>query len=298
MKHIIDPSFLSLLEACDLKIDKAFQGLYGGNRKSREAGSSPEFYDFREYTPGDDLRRVDWNQFLRFEKLFLKLFVDERQLHHRIYLDTSSSMDWGEEKKSLMALRLAASLGYLSVKALDRVSFFALSEKNVLPIGQAVNGKESFFCRIEDLENVSFAGECRMDLAFQSCPDLGGKNGLSIILSDFFSDEDWKKSVDTLLSAGRDVALIRILSRDEVDPQLGGKLFLRDVESQEEGDEKNLRMDLTRSSLAAYQKALAFHRKSMADFCRSRGILLIEAVSDEPLEKVLFHSGKEGGWIQ
>ena len=101
MKHIIDGEFISMLETSDLYIKNLMNGMFGGNRRSKAYGSSAEFADFREYTPGDDLRRIDWNLFARFEKLFMKLYVDERQLHHRVYIDTSASMD-SYEKMGLL----------------------------------------------------------------------------------------------------------------------------------------------------------------------------------------------------
>ena len=83
MQRMIDDEFLSMLESKDLQIHFPMSGLLGGTRRSNAYGSSVEFADYREYTPGDDLRRIDWNLYARFEKLYLRLTVDERQLHHR-----------------------------------------------------------------------------------------------------------------------------------------------------------------------------------------------------------------------
>ncbi len=109
MKRIIDEDFIAMLEGHDLCIKNLMNGLFGGNRRSQAYGSSAEFADYREYVAGDELKRVDWNLYARFKKLYLKLFVDERQLHHRIYFDTSGSMDWGNPSKAYTALRLGAA---------------------------------------------------------------------------------------------------------------------------------------------------------------------------------------------
>ena len=109
-KKIIDEGFLSLLEGRDLQIRRSMQGLFGGTRPSPFFGSSAEFAEYREYVPGDDLRRVDTNLLARFDKLYTKQFVDERQLHHRIYVDASRSMDWGTPNKGHLALKLCAAL--------------------------------------------------------------------------------------------------------------------------------------------------------------------------------------------
>ena len=79
MRNVIDGDFIAMLEARDLHIKNAMNGLFGGNRRSKAYGSSCEFADFREYAPGDDLRRIDWNLYARFEKLYLRLFVDEKR---------------------------------------------------------------------------------------------------------------------------------------------------------------------------------------------------------------------------
>ena len=112
-----------MLESKDLQIHFPMSGLLGGTRRSNAYGSSVEFADYREYTPGDDLRRIDWNLYARFEKLYLRLTVDERQLHHRIYIDSSASMAWGGPSKGQMALKLAAALIALSFFALGSLPF-------------------------------------------------------------------------------------------------------------------------------------------------------------------------------
>ena len=85
MKNIVDGGFIDLLDRLDLNVRELMDGRFGGTRRSKAYGSSPNFADFREYQPGDDLRRIDWNLYGRFEKLYLRLYEDERQLHHHIY---------------------------------------------------------------------------------------------------------------------------------------------------------------------------------------------------------------------
>ena len=299
MKHVIDSGFLSMLEAWDLHIQKPMRGLFGGNRRSAFKGSSAEFADFREYAAGDDLRRIDWNLYARFEKLYLKLFVDERQLHHRIYLDTSASMDWGEpRKKSETALRLAAALGFLSVKALDRVSFFALRDDACIDLCRTVVGRDAFYRVAETLNDVPFGGECRMDRAVTSQENPGLEDGVSVIISDFFSDDEWKTAVDYLLGHRRQVALVQVLSRDEVEPGFGGKMLLLDAEAPEREDERNVRFEITRSTLKAYKEAVAYHQNELRRFCANRGVSFFSLCTDENPEEEFFRKGSEEGLVQ
>lgn len=297
-KNIIDGAFLAMLESRDLHIHQSMNGLFGGNRRSNAYGSSAEFADYREYTPGDDLRRIDWNLYGRFEKLFLKLYVDERQLHHRIYLDASASMDWGEPNKSHCALQLAAALGYLSVQALDRVSFYAMREKTCEDICRTVMGREAFYNAANLLNRVSFYGNSHISDAIRSRETPGWGDGLSIIISDFLTENDWQSAVDYLLYHNREVCLIQILSRDEIAPGMSGKLMMLDAEALEEEDERNYRAEITRSSVKAYTEAFIYHQKQLRDFCASRNVAFITACSDECIEKMLFQKATEVGLIK
>lgn len=297
-KKIIDGAFLAMLESRDLYIHKSMEGLFGGNRRSNAYGSSAEFADYREYTPGDDLRRIDWNLYGRFEKLFLKLYVDERQLHHRIYLDASASMDWGEPNKRDFALQLAAALGYLSVQALDRISFYAIHEKNCHDICRTVIGREAFYNAANQLNDVTFYGDSHIGEAICSQENPGRNDGISIIISDFLTENDWQSAVDYLLYHGQEVYLVQILSRDEIAPGMSGKLLMLDAESIEEEDERNYRAEITRSSMKAYAEAFAYHQKQLQDFCASRNVGFVTACSDDNIERILFQKATEVGLIK
>lgn len=298
MKEIIDGAFISMLEARDLQIHKSMNGLFGGNRRSNSYGSSAEFADYREYAPGDDLRRIDWNLYGRFEKLFLKLYVDERQLHHRIYLDASASMDWGEPGKNHFALQLAAALGYLSVQGMDRVSFYAIHENTCDAVSRTIVGREAFYNAAGLLNHVKFYGDSDMGRAICSQENPGQGDGLSIIISDFLTDCDWQSAVDYLLYHGREVCLIQTLSRDEIAPGMSGKLMMLDTEALDEEDSRNYRTEITRSSVKAYAEALAYHQNQLRDFCNSRNVGFITACSDEKIEKILFQKATEVGLIK
>lgn len=284
MKKIIDEDFISMLEGHDLYIKNLMNGLFGGNRRSKAYGSSAEFADYRAYIPGDDLKRVDWNLYARFRKLYLKLFVDERQLHHRIYFDTSSSMDWGEPSKAHTALRLGAALGFLSVQAMDRVSFFGISGKECENLCGIVIGKDAFYRAAERLENLRFGGESDMGEAINHSRETGAVGGISVLISDFLTDSHWKDAVDHMIRQRREVHLIQVLSRDEIEPNIRGKLVLKDAEN----DRYDYRSEFGRASLAAYREAFDYCRNDMREFCASRNIGFVTVCTDESIEKMLF----------
>src|SRR5918997_820503 len=96
---LLDPDFLNKLERLELVSRKIFVGRMKGERKSKRRGSSVEFADHRNYSVGDDLRHIDWNVYGRLDRLFLKLFLEEEDLHVYTLLDTSLSMDYGDPTK-------------------------------------------------------------------------------------------------------------------------------------------------------------------------------------------------------
>ena len=298
MKQIIDGGFIAMLEARDLHIQNPMNGLFGGNRRSRAYGSSAEFADYREYAPGDDLRRIDWNLYARFEKLFLKLFVDERQLHHKIYIDASASMDWGEPNKAHMALKLAAAVGFLAVQAMDRVSFYAVHEDACEDLCRTVVGREAFYNAANLLNSVEFYGDGDLGAAFRNLEDPGRGDGISVIISDFLTDADWKSAVDKLLYHNREVYLIQVLSRDEITPGIRGKVLMLDSEALDEDDLKNYRTEVTRSSVKAYEEAFLYHQNEIKQFCAARNVGFITLCSDDTIERILFQKATEVGLIQ
>src|SRR5512141_418461 len=93
---LLSPSLLAQLERMELISRKIFRGRMKGERRSRRKGQSVEFADFRNYVPGDDVRFIDWNTYARLERLFLKMFMEEEDLHFYAVIDASPSMDFGE----------------------------------------------------------------------------------------------------------------------------------------------------------------------------------------------------------
>ncbi len=298
MRQVIDGNFIAMLESRDLRIKNPMNGLFGGNRRSKAYGSSAEFADYREYAAGDDLRRIDWNLYARFEKLFLKLFVDERQLHHKIYIDASASMDWGEPNKSDIALKLTAALGYLSVQAMDRVSFYTIHESTCENLCRTVIGRDAFYNAADMLNTVNFYGEGDIGKAISSLENPGNGNGISVIISDFLTDSDWKSAVDYLLYHKREVYLIQVLSRDELTPNLNGKILMLDSEAYDEDDERNYRSEITRSSIKAYEEAFLYLQNDIKTFCAARDVGFITVCSDESIAAMLFQKATEMGVIQ
>src|SRR3954471_10875048 len=150
---LLEPEFLRKLEALSIVSKKVFSGQLKGERRSSRRGTSVEFADFRNYTLGDDLRYVDWNTFARLEKLFLKLFVEEEDLHVYMLVDASRSMAYGSPAKFDYARRIAAALGYIGLSNFDRVGATVFTDRMLhhLP---PVRGKQQVFSYFDFLEKT------------------------------------------------------------------------------------------------------------------------------------------------
>jgi uncharacterized protein (DUF58 family) len=287
MNAIFDDGLAKYLEAVSLCTDSHFNGSIGGNHKTRTHGSSTEFSDYREYVLGDDVRRIDWNIYSRFEKYYIKRFTDERRMHTQIILDGSASMN-GSGAKALYALRAAAALGFLSVQGMDKVTVRRAGEFALEDAGGTVSGKEAFYRALTALRSVRFEGCSDFGRAVLSCRDPGLSDGLTVFISDFLTAGNWKKAADYLLFRKRKVLLLQVLSPEEADPACRGRINFIDCEAAGDGsDARHLRLKVSKSDLAAYRLAVKEFFEDITEFCRSRDIFYIRSLSGERLEKSL-----------
>ena len=285
---VLNDAFFSRLETLALEMRPDLAGFFGGKHLVRTYGQTVEFADYREYQLGDDIRRIDWNLYSRFEKYFLKLFTDERQMHTQIFIDCSASMGKDNAEKAEYAVAVAAALGYLSVHNMDKVSFkLVKGEKSEDPFGTIV-GKRAFFNAISQIEELEFEGESDLREAVVNTPNTGSNDGLTVIISDFFTDSDWRKAVDYLCYKKRQVLLVQVLTPEEVDPSYTGRVHLIDVESETVEDERNMKLKVDSAFQKAYSMAMEEIREELQSFCTSRGADYVTICTDQPIEKTLF----------
>ena len=284
----LNDGFFSRLETLALELRADLGGFFGGKHLVRTYGQTVEFADYREYMLGDDIRRIDWNLYSRFEKFFLKLFTDERQMHTQIFIDCSASMGKDNPQKASYTVATAAALGYLSVHNMDKVSYkLIIGDKVEDPYGTIV-GKRSFFRAVSGLEELTFDGESDISSAVVGCENTGNNDGLTVIISDFFTDSDWRRAVDYLVYKKRQVLLIQVLTPDELDPSYTGRVNLIDSESEDISDIKNMKINIDYSSQLAYKMAMDEIYNDLHTFCASRGAAFVSVPTDQPIEKVLF----------
>ncbi|MCH5180509.1 MAG: DUF58 domain-containing protein [Erysipelotrichales bacterium] len=278
---VVDEKFLEQIELLQLSINDVLQGRFGGNHKTKTYGSSVEFADYREYIPGDDISKIDWSVFARTENLFLKLFLDERQLHTRIYIDASASM--GFFSKGEKALELAASLAYLSIKYMDKVSIYYIQDNKIYGLLENVVGKDSFLNSIGKLNDITFKGSSDLSDAIVTSV-VGYGDGNSIIISDFLTDSNYDNVIDHLRGKRRDVLCLQVLAPEELNPSFRGKVILYDSEN----NQKYYKNNINKSVVEAYQEALDYVTSRIRNYCQIRDANYLLVPSDRSLQDIFF----------
>src|SRR3990172_9870234 len=151
--NLLPPDLLAQLERLELVTRKIFRGRMKGERRSKRKGQSVEFADFRAYVPGDDLRTIDWNLYARLDKLIVKLFLEEEDLHFYTLIDESRSMDFGEPTKLDYAKQLAAALGFVGLVRMDRVKIETLGQ-GLHEHGPVLRGRKSVWRMLDYLHSI------------------------------------------------------------------------------------------------------------------------------------------------
>ncbi len=265
-KMVIDEAFLSEIEALQTLLKNNVAGMFGGNHQSKNFGSSCEFADYRDYVPGDDISKIDWNVYARFDKLYQKLYLDERQMHTKIYIDASRSMQHCNPEKAEQAIRLAAAFAYLSICEMDKVSIFAIHGNQVDEVISGMVGKDSYLTYINRLNEIEFLPPVSISEAIRNAK-IGMGDGYSILISDFLTDEEYESAIDKFVEQRRDILCVQILSREELNPQYRGKMHLFDSENAS----NFFRKRIDRDRIDAYKEALRYVTDRIKNYCESRG---------------------------
>ncbi len=281
---VINEEFLQELEMLQTLVKNNVAGLFGGNHQTKNFGSSCEYADFRDYIPGDDITKIDWNAFARFEKLYLKLYLDERQRHTKIYIDASRSMSYGKGKKDVQAIKIAAALAYLSVNEMDKVSIYAIHEKHIEEVISGMLGKEAYINSIGKLNDIEFVGDSYMSEAILPSK-VGYGDGMSIIISDFLTDNNYEDAVNYLADKKRDVFCIQILSSEELNPKARGKMHFFDSEN----NERSYRKNINREIIKAYKMALDYATGKIRECCHARGADYMLCSSADSVTEIFFN---------
>ena len=282
-RYVINEEFLQQVETLQSLLKNNVGGLFGGNRKSKLYGSSCEFADHRGYIPGDDITKIDWNVFARTDKLYQKLYLDERQMHTRIYIDASRSMEYGKTHKADQAIRMAATFAYLSLNEMDKVSVYVIRGTEIEEVISGMVGRDAYLVEIGKLNDIAFGGESMISDAIMPA-NIGRGDGLTVLISDFLTDRDYEDAIHYFTEKKRDLLCVQILSREEINPQSRGKMHFFDSEDTEKTYRKNIDREIAR----AYKEALKYATERLRGYCNARGAEYMLVADDESVVDVFF----------
>ena len=263
---ILDDAFMSKIEQLRLVSRKVIVGRIRGERLTRKRGQSIEFADFRPYVSGDDLRFLDWNLYARLDRLFLKLFMEEEDLHVYVLLDTSASMGYGSPSKLDLGRRVAAAIAYIGLCNCDRVVLSAFGQDKHNTLGP-LRGRNQTLRLLHFLAGQEPGGDTQLETVFKRFATQHRRPGVVVLISDFMDKDGYESAMRYFLAAKQDVFVLHTMAREELTPQLAGDLKLVDLEDADETE-----ITVSKPLMNAYEKTLQSFIGGLKRFAGSRGM--------------------------
>jgi uncharacterized protein (DUF58 family) len=274
-----DREFLRKLERLHLIAKRlSWAGAKGEHMASRK-GFSLEFADYRRYQRGDDLRYVDWNVYRRLERLLVKVFTAEEEMNIYLLVDTSRSMAEGQPAKLDYAKRVAAALGYIGLKNLDRVGGATFASRLQAPLSLG-RGRKQILTLFSFLSRLSCNGETDFRAAIHSFTTLFPHPGFVVVVSDLFDPAGWRAGLEELSAKRYQVLMVHIVDEQELEPKSLGDVALIDVEG---GRERKFCLD--DDLVRRYRVELANYFKDIETVCAARKIDYLRAATQVPFDE-------------
>ena len=270
---------LPRLEALALQVRRAVSGQMGGERRSRRRGQSVEFADFRNYTPGDDFRLIDWNAYARLDRFMLRLFVAEEELPLSLFLDLSGSMDWGRPNKADTARRLAGAVAYVALAALDRVRLTVFAEGPTSG-GAPYRGRRAATELFARLQSFPTGGATNYEKLVW--PIGRQRPGMSVLITDGLGEPGVDAALAAMQRAQQEGAVLQLLAPQELTPDWSGDARLRDAET-------GIEREFTATPLTqrAYLNALEQRTEGIERAAHRRGLRFARLSTDQPIDEMV-----------
>jgi uncharacterized protein (DUF58 family) len=283
---LLDPLLLARLERLQLGTRRRLAGGLTGDHRSPRHGSSLDFADYREYTPGDDLRRIDQFAFARLDKLLLKLFEAEDDVTVRLLIDTSGSM---AGPKLHLAKQLAAAIGFVSLTRRDIVTVHTFPSNTPRP---RLLGRSAIGQLFSILEGLEAGGESPFSTAVTRLLSQPGPPGITVVLSDLLTI-DWEQGVRRLPARRGDLVVLQVLDRTDIHPDMTGDLELVDAESG-----ARVEVSLSAKVVQDYSKMAQAWIDEVASRVRACGGGYARVFTDDRLEDLLLSSWRAEGVLR
>jgi uncharacterized protein (DUF58 family) len=290
---LFDDRFLKTLEHLHLVARKVFAGTLRAERRTRKVGSGIEFADHRTYARGDDFRYIDWNLYGRLDKLLLRLFEEEEDLHIYILVDVSDSMSIGTPLPKLhYAMQVGAALSYVGLANLDRVAIIPFSSRLLgrLPPSR---GKNRIFRVFEFLRTCSLGGQTELAECMKTFVAQNKRRGLAVVISDFYDPAGFEQGLNTLRYNKFEPFVLQVYDQREADPQLHGDLALVDCET---GDTREV--TVSRSLLEAYRREHEHYCKELEAYCTRYAMPFFRTHTGIPFDQLVLKIFRSGGFLR
>ena len=290
--ELLDDEFLAKIDRLELVSRKVITGRIRGERLTGKRGQSVEFADYRQYVPGDDLRMIDWNIYGRLDRLFLKLFLEEEDLHVYILVDSSASMGFGKPTKLFYAKRIAAALSYIALSEYDRVILGTFDEGPPV-LRSSLRGKRNVMRALDFLARIEPGGGTRADEAMKTFAFTRRRKGVVVVISDFFDKGGYEEPLKYLLAGKHDIFALHVLAPEELEPELSGDLTLVDVEDDDEAE-----ITVSAPLLKRYKQTLSDFVGSLRDYCTGHGISYVLAPTTLPFDTLVVDYLRRRGMVK
>lgn len=280
----IDPELLSQLTAIGIRARQPMEGAISGLHRSPLHGLSPEFADYRSYTPGDDLKNIDWKVFGRSDRFYIKRYEEESNLRAFFIVDASTSMLYGSPRTKFdIASTIACGMAGALLKQRDSVGLATISTTISQELPQS--SASSQLIRFADiLEQTKCSGETDLGQVVKRLADKYPRRGMVVVLSDLLTPLDTLyDSLGKLQHAGHEIVILHVLHREEIELPFKDSVIFRDMEGNEE---------LFAEPWAfreAYQAAMQAFIEEVRTRCQYGGIDYLQILTDEPLGLRLSH---------
>ena len=279
MAPLLEPALLRRLEALALQVRRAVSGQMGGERRSKRRGQSVEFADYRNYTPGDDFRLIDWNAYARLDRFMLRLFVAEEELPLSLFVDLSGSMDWGKPNKADTARQLAGAIAYVALAALDRVRLTVFAEGETSG-GAPSRGRRAAATLFSRLQSFPAGGVTNYEKLVW--PIGRQRPGMTVLITDGLGESPLDPALRALQRAHQEGAVLQLLAPQEITPDWSGDARLKDAET---GVEREF--TATPLTQGGYVKALAQRTDEIERAAHRRGLRFARLSTSEPIDEMV-----------
>lgn len=284
MQRFLDPSVLAGISGLDLVAKTVVDGFVAGLHRSPDFGFSQEFAEYRAYSPGDDLRHVDWNVFARTERAYLKRYRGETNTLLTVLLDASSSMNYTSHKVSKMdyARYVAASLFYLTTQSQRDAAGLIVFDDEVRAYIRASTRQGQLHRLLSGLENAQPRARTDYAKPLLHFQNFLRKRGMVVVISDFYESPDKiVRTIEPLRYHGNEVVLFHVLDPQELKPELDEPVLLVDMETEES-------LEVTPEyGHEEYRIKVQSHITQLKDRTRSAGMDYHLLVTNRPLDGAL-----------